>query len=100
MKINQEKQIGTEARSSERMDVSMDVLVAVPGETLMTMKTGNMTQNGVFLISRNRDLPEIGTEVILTMDEMLQSTEPTAIVGRVIHKNGQGMGVKLLGPVK
>jgi hypothetical protein len=95
----QEKVVSMEARASERVDVSMDVLVAVPGETLMTMKTGNMTQNGVFLISRNRKLPDVGTEVILTMDEMLQSTEPTAMVGRVIHKNERGMGVELLGPV-
>jgi hypothetical protein len=98
-KNSQEKPVSREARASERVDVSMDVIVAVPGETLMTMKTGNMTQNGVFLISRNQKLPDVGTEVILTLDELLQSTEPTALVGRVIHKNEQGMGVELLGPV-
>lgn len=88
-----------EAPVSSQVDVSMDVIVAVPGETLMTLKTGRMTQNGVFLISRNRKLPEVGTEVILTLDELLQSAEPTAVVARVTHKNDDGMGVELLGPM-
>jgi hypothetical protein len=88
-----------EARRNNRVDASMNVIVAIPNEPLMTLKTGNMTEDGVFLISRNRNLPDVGTEVILTLEEFLQSTEPTAIVGRVIHKNDHGMGVELLGPV-
>lgn len=80
-------------------DVSTSVIVAVPGETLMTLKTGRMTQNGVFLMSGNRKLPEVGTEVIVTMDEMLQSDVPSAVHGRVTHKNDEGMDIELLGPI-
>lgn len=88
-----------EMRTNPRVDASVSVLVAVPNQPPMSMKTGNMTGNGLFLISRNQKLPDIGTEIVLTMEEMLQSTEPTAMVGKVIHKNEQGMGVELLGPL-
>lgn len=86
-------------RVNNRVDASVNVLVAIPNQPPITMKTGNMTQNGVFLISRNQKLPEVGTKVVLTLEEFLQSTEPTAMVGRVIHKNSDGMGIEILGPL-
>jgi len=88
-----------EMRADTRVDASVNVLVAVPNQPPMTMKTGNMTGNGVFLISRNQQLPEVGTEIVLTLEEMLQGTEPMAMVGKVIHKNDEGMGIELLGPL-
>lgn len=88
-----------EMRANTRVDASVNVLVAVPNQPPMTLKTGNMTGNGVFLISRNQKLPEVGTEVVLTLEEILQGTEPTAMVGKVIHKNDLGMGIELLGPL-
>lgn len=86
-------------RSCTRRQISLDVLVAVPNEPLMTLRTGDMTENGVYLLAGNRQLPEIGTEVVLTLEEFMQRPEPAGMRARVIHKNSDGMGVELLGPV-
>lgn len=88
-----------DARAQTRNDISVDVLVAVKNQPLMTLKTGNMTDRGVFLLSNNCPLPPVGTEVILTIEEFLHQPDPIAMTGRVIHKNEHGMGVELLGPV-
>ncbi len=88
-----------EARLLSRRETSLDVLVAVPNKPMMTLQTGNMTEKGVYLLAGNRRLPEIGTEVVLTLEEFLLSSEPAAMRARVVHKNNVGMGVELLGPV-
>ncbi len=88
-----------EARSQVRREMSLDVLVAVPNKPLMTLQTGNMTEKGVYLLAGNIQLPEIGTEVVLTLEEFLLSSEPAAMRARVVHKTSKGMGVELLGPV-
>jgi hypothetical protein len=94
-----ENAVTTDARAEVRHNISLDVLVAVKGQPLMTLKTGNMTEKGVFLLSNNRQLPAVGTEVMLTMEEFLLRSDPVAMRGRVIHKNELGMGIELLGPV-
>ncbi len=86
-------------RMLTRQEISLDVLVAVPNKPLMTLRTGDMTEKGFYLLAGNRRLPEIGTEVVLTLEEFLQSPEPAAMRARVVHKNNEGMGVELLGPV-
>ncbi|MFV1997821.1 MAG: hypothetical protein ACC641_07390 [Acidiferrobacterales bacterium] len=86
-------------RSLSRRETSLDVLVAVPDMPMMTLRTGNMTESGVYLLAGKRQLPEIGTEVILTLEEFLLSSEPAAMRARVVHKTSRGMGVELLGPV-
>lgn len=88
-----------DARLHTRHEVSIDVLVAVPNKPLMTLQTGNMAGAGIYLLAGNRQLPDIGTEVVLTLEEFLQHPEPAAMRARVIHKNSDGMGVELLGPV-
>ena len=88
-----------EARAHSRHKTLLDVLVAVPNEPLMTLQTANITDNSVYLLAGKRQLPEIGTEVVLTMEQFLLSPEPAAMRARVVHKTTSGMGVVLLGPV-
>lgn len=88
-----------EARLLSRRETSLDVLVTVPNKPMMTLQTGNMTDKGVYLLAGNRQLPEVGTEVVLTLEEFLLSSEPAAMRARVVHKTSRGMGVELLGPV-
>ncbi|MEE8388057.1 MAG: PilZ domain-containing protein [Acidiferrobacterales bacterium] len=87
------------ARSQVRREKSLDVLVAVPNRPLMTLQTGNITEKGVYLLAGNRPLPEIGSEVVLTLEAFLLSSEAAAMRARVVHKTSKGMGVELLGPV-
>ena len=86
-------------RLHTRREVSLDVLVAIPGQPLMTLQTGNMNKEGIYLLAGNKQLPETGTEVVLTMEEFLLNPVPAAMRARVVHKNDAGMGVELLGPV-
>jgi len=86
-------------RLLSRQETSVDVLVAVPNMPLMTLQTSNMTERGIYLLAGKRPLPEVGTEVVLTLEEFLMSADPTAMRARVVHKTSEGMGVELLGPV-
>jgi hypothetical protein len=94
-----EKAATTDTCAEIRHNMSVDVLVAVKGQPLMTLKTGNMTEKDVFLLSNNCQLPAVGTEVMLTMEEFLQRSDPLAMRARIEHKNERGIVVKLLGPV-
>ncbi len=88
-----------DARLHTRRVVSLDVLVAVPNQPLMTLQTRNLTKEGIYLLAGNKQLPEIGTEVVLTMEEFLLNPVPAAMRARVVYKNDDGMGVEMLGPV-
>ena len=94
-----ENAVTTDARAEIRQNISVNVLVAIKGQPPITLKTGNITEKGIFLLSNNRQLPAVGTEIMLTMEEFLQRSDPVAMKGRVINKNERGMGVELLGPV-
>jgi hypothetical protein len=87
-------------REHPRQEVSIDVVIAVGNDRPFTLKTGNLSESGVFLrAERGQRLPSEGTEFIATLNEFLGSTEPMALRGRVIHRQADGIGVEFIGPV-
>jgi hypothetical protein len=86
-------------RRANREDASISVKVIVPGKPPMILRTGNASTEGVFLRCARPALPPVGTELIITMEEFLNSQEPMALRARVVHVNALGMGIEFLGPL-
>lgn len=87
-------------RKHPRHEVSIDVIVAVPDADPITLKTGDVSHGGVFLLADGENpLPDVGTEFVATLSEFLTSTEPMAMRARVVRREGDGIGVEFLGPV-
>jgi hypothetical protein len=90
----------TNQRQYPRHEISIDVIVVFPDSEPITMKTGNVSEGGIFLLADGKTrLPTVGTEFVATLSEFLNSTDPMALRARVAHRNDQGIGVEFLGPV-
>jgi hypothetical protein len=87
-------------REHTRYEASVDVVVAAPDCEPITLKTGNISHGGVFLLRKGHEpLPAVGTEFVATLNEFLGSMEPMAMRGRVVRRDAHGIGVEFLGPV-
>lgn len=86
-------------RQHDRQDVAVTVHVVIPGRSPMKLTTGNLSDSGVFLLCGGRAQPAINTEILITLEEFLESAEPMAMRARVAHRNDIGFGIELLGPV-
>jgi hypothetical protein len=87
-------------RRNGRQDVSIAMQVILPGRPPLILRTGNASAEGIFLRCASRSLPAVGTELIVTMDEFLESTEPMAMRARVVHRNDIGFGIEFIGPIE
>jgi hypothetical protein len=87
-------------REHTRHEVSVEVVVAAPDCEPITLKTGNISQGGVFLLRNGHEpLPSVGTEFVATLNEFLGDMEPMAMRGRVVRRDANGIAVEFLGPV-
>lgn len=87
-------------REHSRCESSVEVVVATPDCDPITLKTGNISQGGVYLLRNGHEpLPAVGTEFVATLDEFMGSSEPMAMRGRVVRRDAYGIGVEFLGPV-
>lgn len=86
-------------RKHPRRELSIEVLFTVPGDEPLTLKTGNASDGGIFLLSEGRQLPEIGTEVYITLSEFIANDIPLVMRARIAHKDKTGIGIEFLGPL-
>ncbi|MDH5632736.1 MAG: PilZ domain-containing protein [Gammaproteobacteria bacterium] len=86
-----------ECRKYERSEISIEVLVTMPGRTPMKLKTGNISEGGVFLLSGGRNMPRPGTELSVTLPEFLNQAQPVAMKAVVRHYSDCGIGIEFLG---
>ena len=88
-----------ELRKHPRRELSIEVLFTVPGDEPMTLTTGNASDGGIFLYSGGRQMPEIGTEVYITLSEFIASDIPLVMRACIVHKSDAGVGIEFLGPL-
>ncbi len=91
---NQAKPSG---RRFDRENVSMEVLVTAKGFPPLKLITGNYSRDGVFLLSGDHILPEVGAEITVAIGDFVGNAEPIAMTAKVMHKNDHGMGIEFLG---
>lgn len=86
-----------EHRKYERTSISIDVVVVMKGRTPMTLKTGNISEGGIYLLSGGRDMPKVGEELSVTLSEFMNEAQPVAMRAVVRHKSEDGIGIEFLG---
>lgn len=87
----------SEQRKHERKEVSIEVIIVMKGRTPMTLKTGNLSEGGVFILSGGRDMPKVGEELSITLPEFMGENQPVAMRAVVRHRNNDGIGIEFLG---
>jgi PilZ domain len=87
-----------ERRQYERKDLSMEVVVILPDGESMTLRTGNTSDGGALIMGDGRALPDVGTEIGITVRNPIAGKKAPVHKARVVRKTDEGIGIELLIP--
>ncbi|MDH5648859.1 MAG: PilZ domain-containing protein [Gammaproteobacteria bacterium] len=87
-----------ERRKYPRSDVSMEVVIILPDETNLIVHTGNTSDGGALLLGDENELPEVGTEIGITVRSPIAGRKAPVHPARVVRKTRDGIGIQLLIP--
>ena len=85
------KQSAVENRQHPRKECSVSIEHANYSETNRKAFISNISQGGAFV--HTRDFPDIGQDVLMKV-QLPNLPKPMAIMGEIVHRNSDGMGVK------
>ncbi|GMR17793.1 MAG: hypothetical protein BMS9Abin33_0187 [Gammaproteobacteria bacterium] len=85
-----------ERRQYERKNLSMEVVIILPSGESMILRTGNTSDGGALIVGDEKALPDIGTEIGITVRNPIAGKKAPIHKARVIRKTNEGIGIKLL----
>ena len=91
------KTTSKEQRKHLRIGLVVDIEMTLPLEGIVTVRTRNISDGGLFLILDNVEMPTIGTEVQVRLKNQLgDGEEPPINRARVVRHEPNGIGLEFL----
>jgi len=85
-----------EKRKFPREELSIDVVVKIGNEEIVTLKTADVSEGGIFLLAGDHELPEVDSEIEVTLPAFMSSDEPYTALARIARKTDTGIGIEFL----
>ncbi len=85
-----------EKRRHERYPDSLAMDIMSPTGEIQTFVTRDISSGGIFVLAKYHDQLPLGAEVTITSTSHAHDQEPPTMRGRVVRRNGQGMGIEFL----
>ena len=76
----------------------MEVVVIPPDGEPMILRTGNTSDGGALIMGDAKTLPDVGTEIGITVRNPIAGKQAPIHKARVIRKTDEGIGIELLIP--
>jgi len=84
---------GKDQRRHPRLKIQLEVELILPEQESHTLKSGNMSQEGLFLCTSPECMPEVGSEVYVRLKSALGEGEPPLVKARVVRIEEGGIGL-------
>ncbi len=89
--------MSVENRKHLRIGLIVDIDLTLPDSGLITVRTRNISDGGLFLILDDIELPPVGTEVKVRLNNQLgDGEEPPTNRARVVRHETDGIGLEFL----
>ena len=86
-----------EQRKHLRIGLVVDIELTMPGQNLVTVRTKNISDGGLFLILDNIKMPPIGTEVQVRLKNQLGDGEDAPVnCAMIVRSEDDGIGLEFL----
>lgn len=76
----------------------MEVVVILPDGESMVLRTGNTSDGGALIAGDGRPLPDVGTEIGITVRNPIAGKKAPIHKARVVRKTDEGISIELLIP--
>lgn len=83
-------------RKYPRQEISIDVVVKVNDNELVTLKTADVSEGGIFLLAGDHSLPEVDSSIEVTLSEFMGSDKPYTAIARIVRKTEEGIGIEFV----
>ncbi len=86
-----------ENRKHLRIGLIVDIELTLPDQGVVTVRTRNISDGGLFLILDDIQLPEVGTEVKVRLKNQLgDGEEPPINRAMVVRQEAEGVGLSFI----
>jgi len=85
-----------EKRKFPREDLSIEVVVKIANGEIVMLKTADVSEGGIFLLAGDHELPEVDSEIEVTLPAFMSSDKPYTALARIARKTDMGIGIKFL----
>lgn len=83
-------------RAHDRFAIALEVKVVFADNHRCTLKTRDISHNGVFLEMGEGELPETGTRIQMQVQDMFSGDDAPLVEGEVVRRTADGIGVRFL----
>lgn len=91
------KLTGKEQRKHLRIGLIVDIEMTLPLQGVINVRTKNISDGGLFLVLDNIEIPPIGTEVQVRLQNQLgDGEEPPINRARVVRHEPDGIGLEFI----
>ncbi len=84
---------GKNQRRHPRIKIELEVELLLPEQDTLILKSGNMSQEGLFLCATPECVPAVGSEVYVRLKNALGDGEPPLVRARVVRVEEGGIGL-------
>jgi len=89
----------SERREGSRLPVSFEVLVSHEMIGTLILKTSNISDSGIYVLTEGQNMPQIGTVVQVQLNGQLGDGEEPPLLDMIISRvDTNGVGLKYLHP--
>ncbi len=89
--------MSVENRKHLRIGLIVDIDLTLPDQGLITVRTRNISDGGLFLVLDDVELPPVGTEVKVQLKNQLgDGEEPPVNRARVVRQEPSGIGLEFI----
>ena len=86
-----------ENRKHLRIGLIVDIELTLPEQGIITVRTRNISDGGLFLLLDDIELPEVGTEVKVRLKNQLgDGEEPPVNRAMVVRQEPEGIGLSFI----
>lgn len=90
-----------EKRRDERVPLEVEVEVTVPGlfwRKKRTLRTRDLSNNGVFVSCDGRQCPPVGTEIEIRLTGLVEGQAPPVVRAKIVRIVEEGMAIVFMEP--
>lgn len=88
---------GQEKRKHLRIGLIVDIELTLPDQQILTVRTRNISDGGLFLVLDDIELPPVGTEVQVRLKNQLgDGEEPPINRAMVVRHESEGVGLSFV----
>lgn len=87
-----------ERRKHVRTNISMEVVVILPDGEQLFLRTADTSDGGALLLSDGKSMPEVGTEIGITVRNAIAGKKAPIHKARVVRETADGIGIQLIIP--